>query len=100
MHSRHPRADELEPIERCSRDELEALQLERLAWSLRHAYQNVAPYRSKCDACGGHPDDLRSLADLARFPFTTKQDLREGWRSVGKAKRVIDTRSHESGAGL
>ena len=79
MHPRHPRADELEPIERCSRDELEALQLERLAWSLRHAYQNVAPYRLKCDACGAHPNDLRSLADLARFPFTTKQDLREGY---------------------
>jgi len=79
MHPRHPRADELEPIERCSRDELEALQLELLAWSLRHAYQNVAPYRSKCDACGAHPNDLRSLADLARFPFTTKQDLREGY---------------------
>jgi phenylacetate-CoA ligase len=79
MHPRHPRADELEPVERCSRDELEALQLERLAWSLRHAYQNVAPYRLKCDACGAHPNDLRSLADLARFPFTTKQDLREGY---------------------
>jgi len=79
MHPRHPRADELEPIERCSRDELEALQLERLAWSLRHAYENVASYRSKCDACGAHPSDLRSLADLARFPFTSKQDLREGY---------------------
>jgi enoyl-CoA hydratase/carnithine racemase len=79
MTARNPRPDELEPIERCSRDELAALQLERLAWSLRHAYQNVAPYRSKCDACGAHPDDFRSLGDLARFPFTTKQDLRDGY---------------------
>jgi phenylacetate-CoA ligase len=79
MPTRHPRADELEPIECCSRDELEALQLERLAWSLRHAYEHVEPYRSKCDACGAHPNDFRSRADLARFPFTTKQDLREGY---------------------
>jgi len=70
---------DLEPIERASRDELERLQVERLKWSVRHAYDHVASYRQKCDAAGAHPDDLRALADLARFPFTTKQDLREGY---------------------
>ncbi len=60
-------------------DELRALQLERLQWSLRHAYDNVALYRRKFDAAGVHPDDCRELADLARFPFTTKADLREGY---------------------
>jgi phenylacetate-CoA ligase len=69
----------LEPIERASRDELAALQLERLRWSVRHAYERVAAYRMRCQAAGAHPDDLRTLADLARFPFTTKQDLREGY---------------------
>jgi phenylacetate-CoA ligase len=67
----------LEPIERASRDEIAALQLDRLRWSLRHAYDNVAAYREKFDAAGVHPDDLQKLEDLARFPFTTKQDLRE-----------------------
>ncbi len=69
----------LHPIETASRDELAALQLERLRWSLRHAYENVAAYRSKFDAAGVHPDDLRSLDDLARFPHTTKDDLRESF---------------------
>ena len=69
----------LEPIERASRDELAALQLERLGWSLRHTYEHVQPYRTKCDAAGVHPNDLRSLADLVRFPFTTKQDLRDAY---------------------
>src|SRR5690606_34301276 len=67
----------LEPIERASVDELRALQLERLRWSLDHAYRNVAHYRAKFDAAGVRPEDLRSLEDLARFPFTTKADLRE-----------------------
>jgi len=69
----------VEPIERASRDELEALQLERLTWSVRHTYEHVPPYRKKCIASGAHPDDLKTLADLARFPFTTKQDLRDGY---------------------
>ena len=68
---------ELEPIEKASIDELRALQLERLQWSLRHAYENVAFYRGSFDAAGAHPDDLQSLSDLARFPFTVKQDLRD-----------------------
>ncbi len=67
----------LEPIEQASRDEIAALQLDRLRWSLRHAYDNVAAYRQKFEAAGVRPDDLRQLSDLARFPFTTKQDLRE-----------------------
>jgi phenylacetate-CoA ligase len=67
----------LEPIEQASRDEIAALQLDRLRWSLRHAYDNVAAYREKFDSAGVHPDDLQKLEDLARFPFTTKRDLRE-----------------------
>lgn len=69
----------LEPIETASRDEIAALQLSRLQWSLRHAYDNVRAYRAKFDAAGVHPDDLRTLADLAGFPFTTKQDLRDNY---------------------
>lgn len=65
-----------DPIETASRDEIAALQAERLAWSLRHAYANVAHYRAAFDAAGVHPDDFRTLDDLAKFPFTTKQDLR------------------------
>jgi phenylacetate-CoA ligase len=72
-----PRPAELEPIETASRDALMALQLERLRWSLRHAYANVAHYRQAFDRAGVHADDLRSLDDLARFPFTVKGDLRE-----------------------
>jgi phenylacetate-CoA ligase len=69
----------LEPIELASRDELESLQLERLKWSVHHAYHHVPSYQNKCGAVGAHPDDLRTFADLGRFPFTTKQDLRNGY---------------------
>src|SRR5262245_2444667 len=79
MPRRTHTVDSGEPIERASRDELESLQLTRLKWSVRHAYDNVQPYRAKCAAVGAHPDDVLSLADLARFPFTTKQDLRDGY---------------------
>ncbi|MES2104537.1 MAG: phenylacetate--CoA ligase PaaK [Pseudomonadota bacterium] len=72
-------AFKLEAIETASRDELQALQLQRLQWSLRHAYDNVAHYREAFDAVGAHPDDLRSLADLAKFPFTTKKSLRDNY---------------------
>jgi phenylacetate-CoA ligase len=75
VSARHA-APELEPVERASEDELRALQLERLRWSVRHAYENVAPYRRKCELARVHPDDLRTLADLAHFPFTVKDDLR------------------------
>ncbi len=74
-----PGADELDPIERASRDEISALQLQRLQWTLRHTYDNVAPFRQKCDAIGVHPHDLKALADLAKFPFMTKVDLRENY---------------------
>jgi phenylacetate-CoA ligase len=68
---------DLEPIEKASRDELQALQLQRMKWSLQHAYDNVPHYRRKYDAAGVHPSDLKQLSDLARFPFTTKLDLRD-----------------------
>ena len=71
--------DQLEPIEKASRDELSALQLARLRATLLHAYANVAHYRRKFDAAGVHPSDCRSLVDLAKFPFTTKADLRENY---------------------
>jgi len=76
---RHHSAIDVEPIERASRDELAGLQLERLKWSVRHTYDNVASYRARCEAASVHPDDLRTLDDLSRFPFTTKQDLRDGY---------------------
>ena len=69
----------LDPIEMASRDELSALQLERLRASLAHAYAGNPAYRAKFDAAGGHPDDLKSLGDLAKFPFTTKADLRDAY---------------------
>jgi phenylacetate-CoA ligase len=69
----------LEPIERASQDELRALQLERLRWSVAHAYANVASYRTKCEAAGVHPQELRTLADLRHFPFTLKDDLRANY---------------------
>ena len=66
-------------IEHASRDEVQALQLERLKWSLQHAYDNVPHYRKKFDEAGVHPSDLKQLSDLAKFPFTTKNDLRENY---------------------
>jgi phenylacetate-CoA ligase len=74
-----PSRDTLDPIEIASRDEITDLQTRRLQWSLRHAYENVPHYRQKLDAHGVHPDELRSLDDLRRFPFTTKEDLRENY---------------------
>jgi len=69
----------LEAIEVASQDELQALQLQRMKWSLKHAYHNVPHYRALFDAAGVHPDDLKTLADLAKFPFTCKNDLRENY---------------------
>jgi phenylacetate-CoA ligase len=74
---RMPAEAPLEPIERASRDELAALQLTRLRWSLAHAYRNVAHYRSTFNAAGVRPEDLDELGDLARFPLLTKSDFRE-----------------------
>ena len=70
---------QLEAIEKSSVDELRALQLSRVKWSLQHAYDNVQHYRKKFEAVGVHPDDLKTLADLGQFPFTAKQDLRENY---------------------
>jgi phenylacetate-CoA ligase len=74
-----PAAGDLEPIERASRDELQALQLRRLKQTLQHAYANVPHYKQAFDAAGIHPSDLKTLADLAKFPFTTKHDLRANY---------------------
>ena len=73
------RRDELDPIEIASRDEIAALQLARMKWSLRQAYDKVPHYRRRFDAAGVHPDHLSELSDLARFPFTEKADLRENY---------------------
>lgn len=74
-----PDRSTLDPIEIASRDEIEALQLERLKWSLTHAYDNVPFYKASFDAAGVHPDDLKSLSDLSKFPFTVKSDLRANY---------------------
>ncbi|MCV2216885.1 phenylacetate--CoA ligase PaaK [Thauera sp. Sel9] len=79
MPVKSPSPGDLEPIESASRDEISALQLQRLQWSVRHTYDNVEPYRRKCEEAGVHPDDLKSLQDLAKFPFTVKTDLRDNY---------------------
>ena len=71
--------DQLEPIEKAGIDELRALQLDRLRWSLRHAYEKVPHYRKAFDTAGANPGDLKALSDLARFPFTSKADLRANY---------------------
>ena len=79
MPVKAPRPGDLEAIETASRDEVSALQLQRLKWSLQHAYDNVPHYRKKFDDKGVHPSDLKTLADIAKFPFTTKSDLRDNY---------------------
>lgn len=79
MTVKHPAPGDLEPIERASRDEIQALQLKRLKATLQHVYANVPHYRQAFDAKGVHPDDLKTLADIAKFPFTTKHDLRANY---------------------
>ena len=79
MPVKHPDPADLEPIEKASRDELQALQLQRLKATLATAYERVAHYRAAFDAHAVHPSDLKSLADLARFPFTAKADLRANY---------------------
>lgn len=79
MPVKTPAPGDLEPIEKASRDEIAALQLQRLKWTLQYAYENVAHYKSAFDAKGVHPSDCKSLADLAKFPFTTKADLRANY---------------------
>ena len=78
MRAPKPTAD-LVPIDRATEDELRALQLERLKWSVRHAYEHVGSYRAKCAQAGVQPQDLRTLADLKHFPFTVKDDMRVGY---------------------
>ena len=79
MKDLSPKKSDLEPIEIASRDEIAALQLERLKWSLAHAYNNVPMYKKRFDDAGVHPDDLKDLKDLAKFPFTYKNDLRDNY---------------------
>jgi phenylacetate-CoA ligase len=79
MTVKRPAPGDLEPIETASRDELQALQLKRLQWTLRHAYDHVPHYRAAFEAAGIHPNDIRGLEDLARLPFTTKKELRESY---------------------
>src|SRR6202035_3498339 len=70
---------EMDDVERASRDEIMTLQLKRLAWSLAHAYDNVAHYKKAFDKAGVHPSDFKQLSDLAKFPFTVKTDLRDNY---------------------
>ncbi|WP_264212427.1 phenylacetate--CoA ligase PaaK [Leisingera thetidis] len=79
MEDLTPNKADLDPIEIASIDEIRALQLQRLKWSLRHAYDNVPMYKQRFDDAGVHPDDLQELKDLARFPFTYKNDLRDNY---------------------
>jgi len=76
---RVPDQNELDPIETASVDELRSLQFDRMQWTLQHTYTNVAPYRRKCEKAGIEPGDLKSLEDLALFPCTTKEDLRQSY---------------------
>ncbi|MEP3056209.1 phenylacetate--CoA ligase PaaK [Ascidiaceihabitans sp.] len=79
MKDLSPKKSDLDPIEIASRDEISALQLQRMQWSVRHAYDNVAMYKKRFDDAGVHPDDLKELKDLAKFPFTHKNDLRDNY---------------------
>ena len=79
MPVRQPAPGDLEAIETASRDEVQALQLQRLRWTLQHAYDNVPHYRRAFDAKGVHPSDLKQLSDLSNFPFTVKKDLRDNY---------------------
>ena len=79
MRDLTPKKHELEPIEIASIDEIKALQLHRLKWSVDHAYNNVAFYKNKYDEIGIHPSDLKHLEDIKLFPFTTKEDLRKNY---------------------
>ena len=74
-----PEKTELDPIEIASLGDIRKLQAKRLSWSLRHAYDNVPHYRAKFDSAGVRPEDFKTLDDLAKYPFTTKADLRENY---------------------
>ncbi|MGO4394610.1 phenylacetate--CoA ligase PaaK [Variovorax sp. M-6] len=79
MPVKQPAPGDLDAIETASRDQIEALQLQRLRWTLQHAYDHVPHYRQAFDAKGVHPTDLKQLSDLAKFPFTAKKDLRDNY---------------------
>ncbi|MDM0019708.1 phenylacetate--CoA ligase PaaK [Variovorax saccharolyticus] len=79
MPVKQPQPGDLDAIETASRDEIQALQIQRLRWTLQHAYDNVPHYRQAFDAKGVHPSDLKQLSDLAKFPFTAKKDLRDNY---------------------
>ena len=79
MKDLSPKKQDLEPIEIASIDEIKALQLNRLKWSVNHAYNKVAFYKNKYDEIGIHPSDLKHLEDIKLFPFTTKEDLRQNY---------------------
>jgi len=79
MPVKQPKPGELDAIETASRDEVTALQLQRLKATLQHAYANVPHYKQSFDSKGVHPDDLKQLSDLAKFPFTVKKDLRDNY---------------------
>ena len=92
MKDLSPKPGDLEPIETASRDEITALQLERMKWSLAHAFENVPHYKQQFSDAGVHPSDLKDLSDLAKFPFTQKSDLRDaypfGLRAVPQSQIV------------
>ena len=92
MKDLSPKPGDLEPIETASRDEITALQLERMKWSLAHAFENVPHYKQRFSDAGVHPSDLQDLSDLAKFPFTQKSDLRDaypfGLRAVPQSQIV------------
>jgi len=97
MRDLTPKKKELEPIEIASIDEIRALQLVRLKWSVDHAYNNVAFYKKKYDKIGIHPSDLKHLEDLKLFPFTTKEDLRKNYPFDMFASKLKDiARIHAS----
>ena len=91
MKDLSPKKKELEPIEVASIDEIRALQLDRLKWSVHHAYNNVAFYKNKYDGIGVHPSDLKHLEDIKLFPFTTKEDLRNNYPSVSYTHLTLPT---------
>ena len=97
MKDLSPKKQDLEPIEIASIDEIKALQLDRLKWSVNHAYNNVAFYKNKYDEIGIHPSDLKHLEDIKLFPFTTKEDLRQNYPFKMFAHKLDDiARIHAS----
>ena len=97
MKDLSPKKQDLEPIEIASIDEIKALQLNRLKWSVNHAYNNVEFYKNKYDEIGIHPSDLKHLEDIKLFPFTTKEDLRQNYPFKMFAHKLDDiARIHAS----